>query len=54
MTELQKAEAIAELCRVGSSTPNGVKDMPDIFWLMGYGDWAIEAQLIREEVAHVD
>ena len=26
---------------------NDKKDLPDIFWLMGWADWSIERELIR-------
>lgn len=39
---------IANKCLEGSSTPNGIRDLPDIFWLMGWADWEIEAQILED------
>jgi hypothetical protein len=33
----------------GTAAPNGVHDLLDIFWLMGWADWSIEKQLIEKE-----
>jgi hypothetical protein len=35
---LLEAESTRDKCLHGSSTPNGIKDLPDIFWLVGWSD----------------
>lgn len=39
-------EIAAKACLEGTKTPNGIKDLPDIFWLMGWADWEIERQFL--------
>ena len=38
-------DAIIEASLLGTQAPNGIHDMPDIFWLMGWADWSIEKQI---------
>ena len=33
----------------GTRAPNGIKELPDVFWLMSWADWVIEKQLIEEQ-----
>jgi len=47
--------AYAKMCRdrcagPGAVVVNGVKDLPDIFWLIGWFDWQMEVILIEEEI----
>lgn len=44
-----KCRAIANDCWIDGRTPNGTKDLPDIFWIMGWADWEIEAQIMEEK-----
>jgi hypothetical protein len=33
----------------GRRAPNGIKELPDIFWLMSWADWVIEKEMIEEQ-----
>ena len=48
-TQLTHARAHRDYClHPPRRRPEDVGD--DLFWLMGYADWAIEAELIEEEL----
>lgn len=48
--DLRRAESTMTACLNGASTPNGIKDLPDIFWLLGWFDWEMERRLILDEI----
>jgi hypothetical protein len=33
----------------GRRAPNGIKELPDVVWLMSWADWSIEKQFIEEQ-----
>jgi hypothetical protein len=45
---IEEVQAAADRCLHGDPVPNISENADDIFWLMGWADWQIEADMMRE------